>query len=416
MATTHSSLSTRPVARGPRPKTPIVIVGGRCAGSAAAIALARVGYRVLLVERAEMPSDTLSTHLLWPDGVAALERLGVLDDVLATGAPPVREFQLWHGEHVVTTPLSAIQAVDGATRYDYCLSVRRIYLDGILWNAARRTPGVTVRDRTSVTALRWEDDGVVGVELAGRRGRELVDSALVVGADGRGSFVARAVGAIENEIVPAGRYWYFGYFEDARVPDPLAVIDSETDVDSVIVMPTNDDQVVVLYGAFHEDFNEFRRDHRASYMARIQAHPRIAQLLEGARLVTPVYGFAGVRGYYRNMSGPGWVLIGDAAHQKDPIAGRGVNDALRAGEWLAYSLVEGISQDALAAYADTLHAQTHERSMLARIVARPDWHMTAAQGEVMAERLVTPEGLASFLSLMYDDEHHFDDFFGGSDE
>jgi 2-polyprenyl-6-methoxyphenol hydroxylase-like FAD-dependent oxidoreductase len=409
-----ATLFSQPASRGARPAAPLVIVGGRCAGSAAAIALAGVGYQVLLVERARMPSDTLSTHLLWPDGVAALARLGVLEEVLATGAPPLREFQLWHGNEVVTTRLSAIAAAadDGASPYDYCLSVRRIYLDGILWEAARRTPGVTVRDRTSVTALRWEDGVVRGVELAGPRGRELVDSALVVGADGRGSFVARAVGAVEDAVVPAGRYWYFGYFEEARLPDPPVIVDSETDIDSVFVMPTNDEQVVVLYGAFNEDFNEFRRDHRASYLARIQAHPHIRALLEGARLVTPVYGFAGVRGYYRDLYGPGWVLAGDAAHQKDPVAGRGVNDALRAGEWLAEALAEGISAEALARYAFTLRERTWTRTLTARMIARPDWHMTAGQGKMLATHLVTSEGLAGFLSLLYDDDQEFDDFFG----
>ena len=126
----------------------IVIVGGRVAGSSAAIGLARAGYRVLLVERQVMPSDTLSTHVIWPDGVAALDRLGVLEQVLATGAPKAHGFRLCHGEDSIATQLIPL---DG---YDYLLCVRRQDLDGIIWDAAARTPGVTALDRTNVTGIR----------------------------------------------------------------------------------------------------------------------------------------------------------------------------------------------------------------------------------------------------------------------
>ncbi len=56
-----------------------IVVGARCAGSPAAMLLARKGYRVLLVDRAKFPSDTLSTHIVQPLGVAALARWGLLD-------------------------------------------------------------------------------------------------------------------------------------------------------------------------------------------------------------------------------------------------------------------------------------------------------------------------------------------------
>lgn len=45
-----------------------IIVGARCAGSPTAMLLARQGFKVLLVDRATFPSDTVSTHILWPHG------------------------------------------------------------------------------------------------------------------------------------------------------------------------------------------------------------------------------------------------------------------------------------------------------------------------------------------------------------
>jgi flavin-dependent dehydrogenase len=49
-----------------------IVVGARCAGAPTAMLLARQGYRVLAVDRATFPSDTVSTHILHPHGVAAL--------------------------------------------------------------------------------------------------------------------------------------------------------------------------------------------------------------------------------------------------------------------------------------------------------------------------------------------------------
>ena len=53
-----------------------IVVGARCAGAPTAMLLARKGYRVLVVDRASFPSDTVSTHMIHAPGVAALQPLG----------------------------------------------------------------------------------------------------------------------------------------------------------------------------------------------------------------------------------------------------------------------------------------------------------------------------------------------------
>ena len=60
----------------------VIVVGARCAGSPTAMLLARRGHRVLLVDRATFPSDTISTHWIWQHGMACLKRWGLLDRVL----------------------------------------------------------------------------------------------------------------------------------------------------------------------------------------------------------------------------------------------------------------------------------------------------------------------------------------------
>ena len=70
----------------------VIVVGARCAGSPTAMLLARKGYRVLVVDRATFPSDTVSTHVLHPLGVAALAKWGLLERLAATGCPPIGTF------------------------------------------------------------------------------------------------------------------------------------------------------------------------------------------------------------------------------------------------------------------------------------------------------------------------------------
>ena len=69
-----------------------IIVGARCAGSPTAMLLARKGYRVLVVDRATFPSDTVSSHVMHPLGTAALARWGLLDRLTASGCPSIHTY------------------------------------------------------------------------------------------------------------------------------------------------------------------------------------------------------------------------------------------------------------------------------------------------------------------------------------
>src|SRR3954447_25264473 len=132
-----------------------IIVGARCAGSPTAMLLARKGYRVLVVDRATFPSDTVSTHLVQPSGVAALDRWGVLDGVVASDCPPIDIHRFDFGPLAISgTPL----AVDGwSTAY----APRRTVLDTLLVDAAAAS-GAEVREGFIVDEVMVEDGQVVG--------------------------------------------------------------------------------------------------------------------------------------------------------------------------------------------------------------------------------------------------------------
>ena len=385
----------------------IIIVGGRVAGAAAAIGVARHGYRILLIERAGMPSDTLSTHYLWPDGTAALKRLGLLDEVLASGAPEIHHFQSWDGESRLVADLVDIDGVD------FGICPRRTILDSLMFQRAAAQPGVDAFEQTRMIRLLWDGERVVGVELEHDGTSKRVSCDLVIGADGRNSQVAREVGSEKSDVMPAGRYWYYGYFADATPPDPAgSFIVSSGERTFIGSAPTNDGLQMVLYGAYDDDFDDFRKDHEANFLEGVMTHPAARELLGSARLASQVSGIAGIEGYFRQAHGPGWALVGDALHQKDPIAGRGINEALQGAESLEEALDGGISAERLDQHALRFRASTWPKYQLTHIVTRPDRYRTDAQAELMGERIISDAALTEFMRIWYDDRATFDGYFG----
>lgn len=106
-----------------------IIVGARCAGSPTGMLLARKGYRVLVVDRAAFPSDTLSTHLVQPPGVEALSRWGLLDRLTATGCPAIDTYAFDFGALTIT-------GAPGTKRPPVSYCPRRTVLDKLLVDAA----------------------------------------------------------------------------------------------------------------------------------------------------------------------------------------------------------------------------------------------------------------------------------------
>ncbi len=139
-----------------------IVVGARCAGAPTGMLLARKGYKVLVVDRATFPSDTLSTHMIHAPGVAALKRWGLLDQVIATGCPPVDTYSFNFGMFTIA---GSPRPSDGnAIGY----APRRTLIDKILVDAASAA-GAEVREGFTVEDVIVEDGVVVGIRGPRRR-------------------------------------------------------------------------------------------------------------------------------------------------------------------------------------------------------------------------------------------------------
>src|SRR5581483_1642830 len=164
-----------------------IIVGARCAGSPTAMLLARKGYRVLLLDKATFPSDTLSTHAVKVAACARLGRWGLLDRVAATNCTPIRKGTLHLGPFSLSGSAPPLDGVGVA------YAPRRRLLDKILVDAAVES-GAELREDFAVDELVTEGGRVTGVRGHARGGAPVTESArIVIGADGLHSLVARAV-------------------------------------------------------------------------------------------------------------------------------------------------------------------------------------------------------------------------------
>jgi flavin-dependent dehydrogenase len=303
-----------------------IVVGTRAAGAATAMLLARLGRRVLVVDRSRYGSDTLSTHALMRGGTLQLHRWGVLGDVTAAGTPPVRRTVFHYDDGDVDVSIKPAGGVDAL------YAPRRTVLDRILADAAERA-GADVRFGTTVTDLVHADDGrVVGVGGRDDRGERFVAHApLTVGADGIHSVVARLVDAPVRRSAAGASTVVYGYWNGVAVDGYHWYFRQRAGAG---VIPTNGD-AVCAFAAVALGSVETGADPRSLFdrtVARVA--PELADLLAGAPSSAGYRMFAGRRGWMRRPFGPGWALVGDAGYFKDPISAHGITDALRDAELL----------------------------------------------------------------------------------
>jgi 2-polyprenyl-6-methoxyphenol hydroxylase-like FAD-dependent oxidoreductase len=307
----------------------VAIVGARCAGSPLATMLARRGLRVCLLDKARFPSETLSTHVIQPCGVAILDRLGLLDAVLGAGAVRLTRFSL-------SAEDARIEASIDAARFEApAICMRRIALDHLLVEAAADA-GAEVRVETRATGLLWDDGRVAGVQTAAGPLR----ARLVVGADGRGSTVADLVGATEYHVAPPARLFTWAYFEGGPSEGHLR-LGSRGEL-AHVASPTDAGLYLAAVCPPIAARDSFLADREAGFVAGLAAWPELADLLTGASRVGPIRVMASWHGYFREAAGPGWVLLGDAGHFKDPSPAQGMADALRQAERLAAAIESGL--------------------------------------------------------------------------
>lgn len=299
-----------------------IIVGARCAGSPTAMLLARKGYRVLLVDRATFPSDTVSTHIVQPLAASALSRWGLLDRLSATGSPPIDTYTYDFGPFTLT-------GAPGTTEAPLAYCPRRTILDKLLVDAAVGA-GAEIREGFTVEQVLIEGGRVVGIKGHSKGGDSVTERAnVVIGADGRHSLVAEAVRPEQYHEKPPLLAAYYTYWSGLPMNGRFETYIRPSR--GFAAAPTHDGLTMIVVGWPYAEFDAHKQDIEGTYLDVFNLTPAFAERVKDARREARFMG-AVVPNYFRKPYGPGWALVGDAGYNKDPITAQGITDAFRDAE------------------------------------------------------------------------------------
>ena len=349
----------------------VAVVGAGPAGCSTAITLAQRGLQVALIDRAVFPRDKVCGDFLNPINWPVLQELNVAEDLLSLPHTRVSKFRM-----TVANGAEATSVFPGQGERQFGLGLRRIHLDHLLVQRAKRA-GVSVYEGARLTAVQKQSRGwCLDMNLGGDR--DSIRPKLIVGADGRNSWVARQLGlaagspkrsaalgfAIQLQNVPGVR----GSVEIHQFPGGYAGL-----------VRVDDDTVNLGFAISRSLLGrsicfETLRENYLRHNQRLDELLSVGEPKSNLQSAWPVY-FPP-----RRCFGDGFLLAGDAARVTEPVTGEGIYLALRSGQLaattIAAAIEEGnVSSARLAAYDRACRAEFGARlrlnSLIRNFVYRP---------------------------------------------
>ncbi len=352
----------------------VIIVGGRPSGSTLAARLGQGGLRVLLLERMAFPSlPGVSCPIVYASTLHMLDEIGADEAAYARNTPPIRKMINILDDDIFEFP------IPDAYGRDYAYAVDRARFDAALWDHASRQPGVEAITEFSVIDLLWEADQVRGVTGQGAdRVTRTFTADVVIGADGRFTTVGRKANAPERDVHEENpTTLYYAYWTNAAPlfdGTPAAVAVGRGEGYGFLMMDSADGSIALAVEGRAELLEAPAGKAREFYLDLLRETPIIWKRVQHAEMIGDVRGMKRIGNLYHAAGGSGWALVGDAYHQKDPLDGQGIYDAVYtsralAGEILAWKRGEKSWDEALAAYDRAARAETYPmyRSTLERV-------------------------------------------------
>jgi 2-polyprenyl-6-methoxyphenol hydroxylase-like FAD-dependent oxidoreductase len=344
-----------------------VIVGARCAGSPLATRLSERGWSVLLVDREPPPADTISTHYLFPNTLVRLHELGALARIEAQHRLNPLHYAVRVLGEEVTGPFTP---VDG---FDRMCGVTRPVLDQALLEGAVAA-GAETRLGEKVTGLLGAgtaEDPVRGVVM---EGGDRIEARWVLGADGRASTVAGLLGLEKQRPIAGEVGIMFAYWRGLPESDSFRVEVLESA--SLSWGQCEDDLSILMLGVPAEQTRGDVEQRRRLFVSSLERFEWFdPRLLEGAEQISPirVAPETMLRGFFRDATGPGWALVGDAGHFKHPATAQGISDAIEQALHVAATLTApGEDLSGYEAWRDERAREHYEWSFDYGRLPRPD--------------------------------------------
>lgn len=314
----------------------VVVVGGGPAGASTAIRLARAGIDVILLDKARFPREKACAEYCSPGVVDALEDLGALDRVRRRDHRSLGSMQIMAGNRAIPLPFASHRPAGNRA-----LGIKRSVLDHELLKLAGDS-GVRVYQQTRASSPIIQNGMVQGVVARTDGVDRDIEARFVVAADGLHSTIARSLD-LDRPVRWPRRLGLVARF--AGMPEPIAagqmhigngfycglspVTECEANVSLVVPMDARPASMPV--DQFFEE--------------TIRRLPGIDQLLGNAQRITSVRGIGPLGKRVRKPSGPGYLLVGDAAGFFDPLTGEGIHRALDGGKLAAGGAIRALERD-----------------------------------------------------------------------
>ena len=341
------------------PNFDVIVVGARVAGSAAAIMLARAGLRILLVDKASFPSDTISTHIVLSGGAQVLNRIGAMEALERAGGFRFGSMRTLGPSFDFRGELLG----KGEDLRGICLG--REKMDAVMLDLARSFESVAVRDGFRVTDLLIEDGAVRGVRGEDKSGAVEIRAPLVIGADGMRSTIAKIaeqrMAAFKREDVPCARAYYYAYYKDVpanRLGDELITEFEASPGAGNLVCRCEDGRVVGAAAFDAREMQSFRSALEANLRRHLANSLAVGEMLAGAPMVGKVRSSGLLLNTRRDPVANGALLLGDAGLHVDPLFGQGHSMALISAEiacqlapaWFSANRGQTISAETMASF------------------------------------------------------------------
>jgi flavin-dependent dehydrogenase len=328
----------------------VIVIGGGPAGSTVSTLLAQHGLRVQLFERERFPRFHIGESLI-PETYWVLKRLNMLDKMKASHFTKKYSVQFVNAEGKQSAPFYFWDNKPHECSQTW--QVERSEFDTMMLNNAREH-GVDAQEGVRVLEVLFDGDRAVGVKIQDADGKPReVRAKVVVDASGQSSMLQNKFKLrIWDPILNKGAIWTYwrGAYRDTGKDEGATIVIQTTNREGWFWnIPLHNNVVSLGVVAPFDYLFKGRGSHEQTYIEEVERCPEVAQRIEGAERIT---GYFATKDYsYRSkqVSGDGWVLIGDAFGFLDPLYSSGVLLALRSGEMAADAIAEGLKKNDVSA-------------------------------------------------------------------